>query len=110
MEKVKNHDYGVTSITVTLEIADSIEISRVLKHLDRYDELCKEGVVDKIDAETGEIITTDPIMIAKSEGWDPFEEMMKLRKLCNKFCFVKVAKSNIFDDEEDENPKAKARK
>lgn len=110
MEKVKNEGWGINSVTVIIDIADAFKLSTVLQHLDRYDELCKEGIVDKIDAETGEIITTDPIEIAKSEGWEPMDELMKLRKFCKKLCFVNAGQSNIFDDEEDENSKAKVRK
>lgn len=102
MKKVKNEGWGINSITVIIDIADSIELSRVLQHLDRYDELCKEGDKDEIDPETGEVTTVHPITIANREGWEPMDELMKLRKLCSKLCFVKVTDSNLFDDEKEE--------
>lgn len=97
MELIKNQEFGVNSISVTITIADAITLGQVVAHLDRYDELVKDNP-SGIDEETGEF--QDPIETCHKEGFDPIDEFMKLRKFCKKLCFVKVADSNIFADEE----------
>lgn len=102
MKKVSNEGWGINSITVTIELGDSIKLSNTLERLDRYDKLCKEGAKDEVDPNTGDVHTVYPQDIAKKEGWDPQEEFENLRKFCKKLCFVKLSDSNIFDDEKEE--------
>ena len=100
MKTRENKAVGTHSISVEINIADSIKLSTTLDRLDRYDELCKVGDIDTIDPETGEIVTMDPIQICHKEGFEPIDELMNLRKFCKKFCFVELSDSNVFDDEE----------
>jgi len=98
MEITKKEEWGLNSITVRINIADAIALGQVVAHLDRYDEIVKENP-SGINEETGEF--QDPIEICHKDGFDPIDELMNLRKFCKKLCFVKVAESNIFAEEEE---------
>lgn len=98
MEITKKEGWGLNSITVRINIADAIALGQVIAHLDRYDELVKDNP-SGIDEETGEF--HDPIEICHKEGFEPIDEIMKLRKFCKKLCFVKVADSDIFTEEKE---------
>ena len=110
MKKVNNEGWGINSITVTIELGDSIKLSNTLERLDYYEKLCEEGAKDEVDPD-GEVHTVFPQDIANKEGWDPQEEFNNLRKFCKKLCFVKLSDSNVFDDEEaNSNDHKKAKK
>ena len=99
MEITKKEGWGLNSITVRINIADAIALGQVIAHLDRYDDLVQNHPVE-INAETGEA-SEDPIEVCHREGFEPIDEIMKLRKFCKKLCFVKVADSDIFAEEKE---------
>ena len=101
MQKFTKSNYGISAVTVTIDLNDAIAITMLLNKVEEYEKRVDEynkwaQSPDHIDPETGEFIP---------EPEDPMEFIEKAKNILRQLTFVNIGESNVFDEDWTKNKK-----
>lgn len=102
MEKQNKSSFGVSAITVTVELNDAIAIAMLLNKLDEYEaKLAKynEWAAEPIDPETGELRPEPENPNSPDASWSPMEFVVKAKNILRQLTFVNIGESNVFNED-----------